>query len=96
MATKIDLVTQVFNILRPINGGTGINDFPLPTGHVGYLFSDGENWEVKQIMNDDLLEQVIVELKAMRLALTALACDGGRALPEDFEPATQLQTGREQ
>ncbi len=95
MATKIDLVTQVFNILRPVNGGTGINDFPLPVGHVGYLFSDGVNWEIRQIMNDTLLIELISEVKAMRQALTALACEGGMALPQDFDPARQREQERE-
>ncbi len=83
--TKIDLVTQVFNILRPVNGGTGLNDFPNPVGKVGYLFSDGQTLQWRQIMNDTLLQQMIAQLESMRLALIAIACEGGRNLPQDFD-----------
>ncbi len=86
--TKIDLVTQVFNILRPVNGGTGLNDFPNPVGNAGFLYSDGTNiikWR-STAMNDALLQQILTELQAMKNALVALACDGGRAQPQDFEP----------
>ena len=84
--TKIDLVTQVFNILRPVNGGTGLNDFPNPVGHAGFLYSDGVDiqWRSSAV-NDQLLQQILTELQAMKLALITLACDGGRAVPQDFE-----------
>jgi hypothetical protein len=35
---------------------------------------------------NETLQAVLNELKAMRLALVALACDGGRNTPEDFNP----------
>ena len=35
---------------------------------------------------NETLQLVLVELRAMRLALTTLACDGGRARPSDFDP----------
>ena len=85
--TKIDLVTQVFNIMRPINGGTGLNDFPSPVGHAGFLYSDGRDIQWRSTaVNDALLQQILTELQAMKNALVALGCDGGRAEPQDFEP----------
>lgn len=35
---------------------------------------------------NETLQAVLNELKAMRLALVALACDGNRNIPEDFNP----------
>jgi len=85
--TKVDLVTQVKNILQPINGGTGVNNFPNPVGNAGFLYSDGTviKWRSTAV-NDALLQQILTELQAMKNALVALACDGGRAEPQDFEP----------
>lgn len=53
--------------------------FPLPTGAatdstVQLLFG--------------VLGQLLIEMRAMRTALTAIACDGGRNNPEDFDPST--------
>lgn len=36
-------------------------------------------------VNETLL-QILMEMRAMRLALTKLACDGGGANPQDFDP----------
>jgi hypothetical protein len=35
---------------------------------------------------NDLLRQLLLETRAVRLALTKLACDGGTAQPSDFDP----------
>jgi hypothetical protein len=32
------------------------------------------------------IKLLLNELRSIRLALTFMACDGGRALPSDFEP----------
>jgi hypothetical protein len=36
-------------------------------------------------MNETLL-QILNEMRCMRLALTQLACEGGKARPQDFDP----------
>ena len=90
--TKIDLVTQVKNILRAINGGTGVDNFPNPIEQVGFLYSDGVSMSWRTDVNEQTLQQLLVELQAIRLALTVLACDGGRARPQDFEPGQQRST----
>lgn len=35
----------------------------------------------------DILDLVLIELRTIRLAVTALACDGGRNKPTDFDPS---------
>ena len=47
-----------------------------------------------QITND-LLIQVLLELKACRLALTAIACNEKACRPQDFDPVQnpELQNG---
>lgn len=35
---------------------------------------------------NDLLTKILNEMRAMRLAMTKIACDGGQALPQDFDP----------
>lgn len=35
----------------------------------------------------ELLNAILLELRGMRLALVAIACDGGKAKESDFDPA---------
>ena len=35
---------------------------------------------------NETLTRVLMELQAMRLALTKIACEGGQAKPSDFDP----------
>lgn len=61
---------------------TGELFFGTPSVGVGYVqIGDTRN------MNETL-NRILLELKAVRLALIALACEGGRAVPGDFEPKT--------
>jgi len=59
---------------------TGNLFFGTPGVGLGYV-QIGDTFQV----NETLL-QVLAELKVMRKALVALATDGGRANPQDFEP----------
>ncbi len=59
---------------------TGNLFFGTPGVGLGYV-QIGDTFQV----NETLL-QVLAELKTMRKALVALATDGGRANPQDFEP----------
>src|SRR5882762_493743 len=59
---------------------TGNLFFGTPGVGLGYV-QIGDTFQV----NETLL-QVLAELKAMRKALVAIATDGGRANPQDFEP----------
>lgn len=59
---------------------TGNLFFGTPGIGVGYI-QIGDTTKV----NDTLLK-VLLELKAIRLALTALACEGGKNKPSDFDP----------
>lgn len=43
-------------------------------------------------VNETLL-QILNELRSMRLALTKLACDGGQAVPADFDPQAIASDG---
>lgn len=53
--------------------------FPLPTG--------AATDSTVQLLSG-VLGQLLIEMRAMRTALTAIACDGGRNNPEDFDPST--------
>src|ERR1019366_8348716 len=59
---------------------TGNLFFGTPGIGVGYI----QIGDTRQV-NETLL-QVLNELRSMRLALTHLACEGGRAKPYDFDP----------
>lgn len=37
---------------------------------------------------EDLLNRMLLELKCIRLAMSAMACDGGKNAPSDFDPDT--------
>lgn len=59
---------------------TGNLFFGTPGVGLGYI-QLGDTTEV----NETLLK-LLMELRAIRLALTQLACEGGRAEPQDFDP----------
>ena len=59
---------------------TGILFFGTPGVGLGYI-QLGDTTRV----NETLL-QILSELRAMRIALTKLACEGGGAQPRDFDP----------
>ena len=54
--------------------------FGTPGIGIGYI-QLGDTTKV----NETLL-QVLMELRVMRLALTQIACEGGKAKPQDFDP----------
>jgi hypothetical protein len=59
---------------------TGNLFFGTPEVGVGYI-QIGDTTAV----NDTLLK-ILKEIRSMRVALTQLACDGGKAKPQDFDP----------
>ncbi len=59
---------------------TGNLFFGTPGFGVGYV-QIGDTTAV----NDTLLK-ILKELRSMRVAMTQLACDGGKAKPQDFDP----------
>ena len=59
---------------------TGNVFFGTPGFGVGYV-QIGDTTAV----NDTLLK-ILKELRSMRVAMTQLACDGGKAKPRDFDP----------
>ena|ERR1700692_1470575 len=59
---------------------TGNLFFGTPGVGIGYI----QIGDTRQV-NETLL-QILMEMRAMRLALTKLACDGGGAKPSDFDP----------
>ena len=59
---------------------TGNLFFGTPSVGLGYI-QIGDTTHV----NETLLH-ILNELRAMRMALTQLACEGGRANPNDFNP----------
>lgn len=38
-------------------------------------------------LTSDVLQSILMELRSIRLAMTVMACSGGQANPEDFDPA---------
>ena len=58
----------------------GLLFFGTPGVGIGYI----QLGDTSQV-NETLL-QILNEMRCMRLALTQLACEGGRAKPTDFDP----------
>ena len=42
--------------------------------------------QVADKLTQDFLQQMLTEIVSMRLAIVALACEGGRNNPDDFDP----------
>lgn len=59
---------------------TGNLFFGTPGIGLGYI----QLGDTKNV--NELLTKVLLELQAMRLALTQIACEGGMARPTDFDP----------
>src|SRR5580658_1346245 len=89
---------QLSTLIAGIDPDTGASVNPLQFGEL-YFATDTMNvfmgtpgigigyvqiGDTRQV-NETLL-QVLSELRCMRLALTQLACEGGRAKPQDFDP----------
>jgi hypothetical protein len=59
---------------------TGNLFFGTPGVGLGYI-QLGDTTQV-----NETLTKLLLELRAMRLALTQIACEGGKAAPSDFDP----------
>ena len=64
---------------------TGNLFFGTPGIGIGYI-QLGDTTQV-----NETLQQIAATLEAIRRALTALACEGGRNNPQDFDPAVIAQ-----
>jgi hypothetical protein len=65
---------------------TGNLFFGTPGTGIGYI-QIGDTTNV-----NETLQKILLELKSMRQALTQLACDGGKANPQDFDPQNLAST----
>lgn len=88
IANIIEIGTQAnLPSVLPLNLGeiyvasdTGNLFIGTPGVGIGYL-QVGDT----RAVNETLL-QILMEMRAMRLAITSLACQGGQASPQDFSP----------
>jgi hypothetical protein len=97
----LKVVGGVLTYANIIGIGTEANlsaALPLGTGEI-YVATDTGNLFIgtpgvgigylqvgdTRAMNETLI-QILMEMRAMRLAMTKMACEGGQAVPQDFDP----------
>lgn len=77
-----------FPATQPVSGTISVSNFPTlqPISAASLPLPVGAATDASLVGGNDVRSQQMVILESMRRALVAIACDGGRNNPRDFDP----------